>query len=350
MVQFEQLSLPLNLAIFAVAAGFVWLAGFRISRYADIISIKTGLGHALLGLLLLGGVTSLPELAVTLTASIRDNAALAVNNVLGGVTMQIAVLAVADAAIRHRALTSVVPDSVVLLQGSLNIAVLSLVACAVIVGDIAIFGAGLWTWGILAACIMSFWMLAKAGNRQPWLANIEDEGGRKDKDEGDSKPHSAYGLSLNQVIARAVAAGAVILVAGFLVTLSGEVIAEQTGIGQSFAGAVLVAISTSLPELSTVLSAVRLGLFTLAISDILGTNLFDIALLFVVDLVASGPPVLSVVGSFAAFAAVLGILVTAIFLVGLAERRDRTFLRLGWDSVAVLVAYLGGLVILFTLR
>ncbi|MBU1209979.1 MAG: hypothetical protein KJ587_01750 [Alphaproteobacteria bacterium] len=81
-----------------------------------------------------------------------------------------------------------------------------------------------------------------------------------------------------------------------------------------------------------------------------GTNLFDVALLFVVDVVASGPPVLSAVGSFAAFAAVLGILVTALFLVGLAERRDRTLLRMGWDSVAVLVAYLGGLAILFTLR
>lgn len=350
-MEFEQFTLPMNLVIFAVAAGFVWIAGDRISRYADVISIRTGLGHALLGLLLLGGVTSLPELAVTLTASVRDNPALAVNNILGGVAMQVAVLAIADIAIRERALTSVVPDSVVLLQGTLNIAVLSLVACAVISGDRAIFGIGIWSWAILAACLLSLRMLAAADQRQPWLANIEEEEWRENRSEGkQARTHPAEELSLNQAILRAVAAGGVILVAGFLVTRTGEVIAEQSGMGQSFAGAVLVAISTSLPELSTVLSAVRLGLFTMAISDILGTNLFDVALLFVVDAVAGGPPVLSVVGSFSAFAAVLGILVTSLFLVGLTERRDQTFLRLGWDSIAVLVAYLIGVSILFNLR
>ena len=116
------------------------------------------------------------------------------------------------------------------------------------------------------------------------------------------------------------------------------------------AAAVLVAISTSLPELSTVLAAARLGLYTMAISDILGTNLFDVALLFLVDAVAGGEPALGSAGRFGAMAGLLGILVTAIFVAGLAERRDRTVLGIGYDSAAVLVTYLSGIAILYSLR
>jgi cation:H+ antiporter len=46
----------------------------------------------------------------------------------------------------------------------------------------------------------------------------------------------------------------------------------------------------------------------------------------------------------------LAIAITSIFVIGLAERRDRTFLRMGMDSIAVLVCYFGGVAILYTLR
>lgn len=350
MTSFDQFSLLTNVLLFSLAAAVVWFSGHQLSRYADVVSIKTNIGHALLGVLLLGGVTSLPELAVTLTASVGNNTALAVNNILGGVAMQVAVLAVADVAIRERALTSVVPDPVVLLQGSLNIVVLSLAACAVIAGDVAVFGIGAWSWVILAACLLSIRLLMKADKRQPWIANIEEEEWREGGPDGRADKHPVYEMSLRRVMLRAAAAGLAILAGGFVVTRTAEVIAVQTGIGQSFAGAVLVALSTSLPEVSTVLSALRLGLFTMAISDILGTNLFDVALLFVVDAIADGPPALAAAGEFAGVAALLGILLTAILLTGLAERRNKTFLRLGVDSGAIIVSYVFGLAILYTLR
>ena len=76
------MSLTLNLGLFAIAAIAVWFAGSRMSHYANAISNKTGLGHAMLGLVLLAGVTSLPEIAVTVSAAVNDNAALAVNNIV----------------------------------------------------------------------------------------------------------------------------------------------------------------------------------------------------------------------------------------------------------------------------
>jgi cation:H+ antiporter len=352
MIDFAQQGLAVNLAIFAAAAACVWAAGTKLSAYASAISAHTGVGKALLGLLLLGGITSLPELAVSLTSAYSGNAPLAVNNILGGVTMQVAILAIADFAIGRRALTSVVPDPVVILQGSLNVLLLSLVPVAILVGDVSFLGVGAWAWAILALALFSFHKLAQSEGRTPWqprdlrpTAAQQRSSKRKKKEKGDETEDT-----LRVVVGKTLVAGTVILVAGFLISRTAEAIAEQTGLGASFVGAVLVAISTSLPEVSTVLSAVRLGHYTMAISDILGTNLFDIGLLFAIDAAAGGDPVLNRVGAFSAVGAMLGIAVTALFLIGLAERRDRTVLRMGVDSAAVLVVYLGGLGLLYTLR
>lgn len=73
-------------------------------------------------------------------------------------------------------------------------------------------------------------------------------------------------------------------------------------------------------------------------------------LIFFVDAVYSGGPVLNEVGTFSLFAALLGIVVTTVYLAGLIERKDRTILRMGIDSLVVIAAYAGGLVVLYTLR
>ena len=135
-----------------------------------------------------------------------------------------------------------------------------------------------------------------------------------------------------------------------MLAVTGEALSEQTGLGSSWFGALFVGLSTSLPEISTVQKAVRIGMPRPAFSDIFGTNLFDLGLIFVVDLAYAGAPVLNEVGAFSAFAAALCILLTSIYLAGLVERRDQAVGRLGLDSWLVLGAYLGGLAILFQLR
>jgi cation:H+ antiporter len=50
------------------------------------------------------------------------------------------------------------------------------------------------------------------------------------------------------------------------------------------------------------------------------------------------------------FTASLGLVMTCVYLWGLLERRDRQFLRMGIDSIIVLALYLGGLVVLYTIK
>ena len=354
MLDFVQLGLPMNMLLFAVAAVAVWLAGARLTGYADAISRITGLGQAVIGIILLAGVTSLPEIGVTATASIAGDAQLAVNNLFGSIALQVALLAVVDLMIGREALTAVVPDPAVMLQGALNILLLSVAAAAMVAGDVGVFGVGLWAWACLFLYVAAVWSLAAVRRgKRPWLA--ARNGGIDERLISSSERHrhtdDVQSASLRPLLIKTGATAAVILAAGFVLARSGDAIAQVSGLGQSFVGFVLVALATSLPELSTALTAARRGLYTMAISDILGTNLINVALLFVVDLLDTNEEViLNRMDDFAVFGALLAIALTAIFLAGLSARRDRSFLRMGYDSIAVMLTYAVGVAILYTLR
>lgn len=342
MLEFQSLSPAMNAAAFAVAAAIVWWAGSKLTVHADVIARRTGLGQAVVGMLLLGGVTSLPEIGVSVTASLHGTPALALSNILGGVALQVVILAIGDAMLRERALTSQVPRPTVLLQAVFSCVLLAMFIAAVLVGDTALFGVGLWSVAIALSGVAMFWLIARNRDREPWKASPAPA--------LDARREQTDDESLPRAIATTAAMGAVVLVAGWILAGSGEAIAAQTGLGASFVGAILVGLATSLPEISTVVAAVRIRRFTMAFADIFGTNIFDLMLILLIDALAPGGPVLAVQGSFAAFAALLGIVVTLLYVAGLIERRDRSHLRLGTDSWAVVIAYFGGAIALYTLR
>ncbi|RVG57563.1 sodium:calcium antiporter, partial [Sinorhizobium meliloti] len=250
----------------------------------------------------------------------------------------------------RRALTSVIPDPVVMLQGGFKILLLSIVAASIVVGDVPVLFSGLWMWLLAAVTGFGMWVLSRTQRDRPWIANDEEVTPEKEEERARKEAEDSKKKSLREVGWATAGCGAVIIVAGYLLSRSGDAIAEATGLGQSFIGAVLVAIATSLPEVSTVFSATRAGLYTMAMSDIFGTNLIDLSLLFIIDVTGGADAVMNGAGRFEAFAALIAITVTAIFFIGLVERRDRTILRMGYDSFAVLSVYLAGLVVLYFLR
>jgi cation:H+ antiporter len=144
--------------------------------------------------------------------------------------------------------------------------------------------------------------------------------------------------------------GLVILTAGFLLSMTGDALAEQTGLGASFVGFLFVGLSTSLPELSTITTAIRMKRHEMAIGDILGSNLFNLMLIFLIDVVYVGDPVLNHASSFEIVASLLAIAMMGILMMGLLERRDRTILGMGYDSIALIGVFLGGLLLLFGQR
>ncbi len=67
-------------------------------------------------------------------------------------------------------------------------------------------------------------------------------------------------------------AGILIIFAGINLTDTAEIIARETRLGQTFVGTLFLAVSTSLPEVVTTITAVRRGLPNMAIANIFGAN------------------------------------------------------------------------------
>lgn len=338
--------LPLwaNALLFTVASAAVWIAGTGVARRAGRIADVTKLDQAFVGMFVLGVITSLPEIANVVTSSYIGSPALAVNNVLGSASINMLILAIADVAIGRRvALTAVVVGPGTMLQSALCMIALTLVAIAVSTGDVAIPGLGAGAWSIVIAvfCAAAFGLSARYGRRAPWelSAAAAEAAPLLTGDPAGERESTA----LRPLIVGTAVGAAVILVAGFVLAQSGDALAVQTGLGTSMVGFLLIGIATSLPELSTITATVRMGRHDMAIGEILGTNFANLTLILVADLAFAGGPVIAELGRFEIVSSLLGVLLIGAYLVGLLERRAGLILRMGYDSLAVMLLFAAGL-------
>ena len=347
----DALSLALVFAVFIAASGLVWFAGTRLSQYADRLADRTGIGHAVIGALLLGGITSLPEVATTVTASSMGDAKIAINNLFGGVALQVTVLVIGDIALGKRSLSSALTSDVIRLQGIVGILTFAIAVAVMVVGDRAILHVGIGSVLVLLTSSVGFSLITYLESIRWWESEEHAPKKEPSHDNEDSavERHGSAGKVLrSNLFLKLLGAAAAVLVGGFVVVISGEAIASRTGIGSSVVGAALVALSTSLPEVSTTVAAIRLKEYNMAFANILGTNIFDGGLVFIADLFYRKGPILNEVGNFSIFAAVLGITLTTVYLLGLLVRYQKTLLRMGYDSIVVLVLYLSGLYLMIS--
>ena len=346
---FDSLSLPILVLIFAGAAAAVWIAGVNLSNTTAVLSSRLGLGEALGGLILLAIVTNLPEIAITASAALSDNLGVAVGNILGGIAIQTVVLVVLDVfGVRGRhPLTYQAASLVLVLEGALVIAVLAVVVMgtqqpsSLIFERIAPGGlliAVLWVVGLL--------LVNKARSGLPW-----QERGEAPKSQEQPRGHSkakkdqeaqGRGVSTGRAAAVFGAAALATLAAGVVLERSGDTIAEDIGMSGVLFGATFLAAATSLPEVSTGITAVRLGDYKLAVSDIFGGNAF-LPVLFLMASLLSGQAVLPQAQNTDIYLTGLGILLTAVYIWGLVFRPRRRIFRMGVDSLTVLILYAVGM-------
>ncbi|HSM43173.1 MAG TPA: sodium:calcium antiporter, partial [Afifellaceae bacterium] len=262
----------LNALLFAAAAGGVWSAGTRLASYADEISDRKKLGQALMGLIFLAGATELPEVVTTMTAAIAGEARLLLNNMFGGVTMQTAILAVADGFAGTAAITFYPRKPTPILEAALLILMLTLLNVIILFGETPLlFHVGIGACAVALAYLVAIAILRRYDEKDVWLAiEVPEETGDKPVYPWRVRLES---LPMTGLAARFAGASVLILICGVVLVHAADALADQTGLGASFVGATLLAATTSLPEVSTTIMAVRLRAYTMAISNIFGSNL-----------------------------------------------------------------------------
>ena len=143
-----------------------------------------------------------------------------------------------------------------------------------------------------------------------------------------------------------------IALAGWRLSLYGDVIAEKTGLSGTWIGVVLLASVTSLPELATGLSAVTAaGAPNIAVGDVLGSCVFNLAILVVLDFIHRGESIYTKAGQGHILSAGFGVLLLGFigFSLLLAQKMDGPSLaHVGIYSPAIVVLYLLSMRVVFS--
>jgi len=315
---------------FLASALVLLFAGSRFVRVVDEVADRSGAGEALTGAVLLGATTSLPGLIVTVIAALRGEASLAVGNAIGGIAAQTVFLALADMTRRAN-----LEHSAASLPNLLQTTTLIFMIALVIVG-VATPG-----WTVLSLHPVSILLpvayvlglvLTRQIRESPMWHPYRTAETRPDE----PRPPSAR-TALRLAGETAVLA-AVVATCGFVVAQAGLSLKEQTELGGTVVGGLFTSVVTSLPELVTVLAAVRAGALTLAIADIIGGNCFDVLFVAAADVAFAGP-LYAAVGASTLYLLGLTLLLTAILSAGLIYRDPR---GIGFEGVGILVVYAVG--------
>ena len=145
-----------------------------------------------------------------------------------------------------------------------------------------------------------------------------------------------------------ILAAVAVIGAGIWVSFIGDEIANTYEWSSSFVGSLLLAIITSMPEVVVAVAALRLGAIDMAVADILGANMLDIAHLFTVDLFYSQGPILSLVSKVHLITSVVIMVMSLLVIIGCRFRQKRkTFIVISWYSLVLIGLYIAGAYALF---
>jgi cation:H+ antiporter len=346
----------LLLVIFLASAAVIWAAGVKLSDTTDVLAQRLHLGSALGGLILLAVATNLPEIAITVSAAMAHQLDVAVGNILGGIAVQTVVLAVLDAfgVRQHKPLTYQAASLVLVLEGALVVAILLIVVAGSqlpssllhlrLTPDVVLIAA-VWVAGLV--------LINRSSSTLPWAdsgdapdSQQEPRGARRTKKDAVA---SSRGIGTVRAAGVFSAAAVATLVAGVAIERSGEKFFGNLGVSGVLFGATVLAVATSLPEVSTGITSARMGDFQLAIGDIFGGNAF-LPVLFLPATLLAGSAVLPAAGPSDIYLTALGAILTVVYMAGLIFRPRRLFLRMGIDSIVVVVLYLVGLAGLVALQ
>jgi cation:H+ antiporter len=343
---FSSVPLVALFGIFVAAAAVVWIAGIQLANTTDILSSRLGLGQALGGLIILALVTNLPEIAITTTAALSHTIGIAVGNILGGIAVQTVVLVLLDGfGVPDHPLTYRAASLVLVLEGALVIGVLAVAVMGTqLPSTLIVARVGPGALLITLVWLAGLWLLDRANKGLPWHEQGYPPGSqptRHSNDAGKQREAKDGGKSMLRTVAIFTVAALATLLGGIALEESGSEIAVHVGLSGVIFGSTFLAAATSLPELSTGLASVKIGDYRLAFSDIFGGNAF-LPVLFLLATLLSGQAVLPAAHKTDIYLTSLGILLTMVYLWGLIFRPQRQYLRLGLDSILVLVLYVVG--------
>jgi cation:H+ antiporter len=325
---------------FLGAALVIVFAGVRLARYGDVLGEKSGLGRSWIGVVLLAATTSLPELFTGIGATALANLPdIAVGDVLGSCMFNLLILSFMDA-VQPEPLSTRGHQGHALSIGFglllIGIAGLGLLSDA----RLPVIGwVGLYSPLLIVVYIVSMRLI------------FTHERHRRAREIREVAEELQYAeIPLRTAALHYAGAAVLVVVAALWLPRLGAELARQTGLGEAFVGSLFIAITTSLPEIVVSLAAVRIGAIDLAIGNVLGSNLFNLLILGLDDVLYRPGPLLGAVDASHAVAILAVVAMNALFLIGLTYRVMTKRFAIAWDTGAIAAVYVTAVILAYMLR
>ncbi|WP_147803327.1 sodium:calcium antiporter [Alkalicoccus halolimnae] len=325
----------LMFVLFIVSAVASYYIAVQLASYGDGVKEKTRASTAFVGILI-GVAISLPELTASGTAIIIDSPDLAIGNLLGSNLFNILALALLD--IHYRRQQIMEHTNV---ESKLYSYLLILMTMVVMLSLTLTLPEGIYHIGYTSVVLV---LLYFGGIK--WInSRSEEKIKRRSRENLRFEDHSK-----NQVLQRFIIFGLLIMVAGSILTISADQIAQITGLGTSFIGSILVGASTSLPDAVSVATVLKLGNYNMAVSSMLGSSAFNIMLLSFTDGIYFGNNLFEHAGSMHIVTGAGTIIAVLLVLYSIARNKKRSAFVYVLPSLLIVGVYVTSTVLMFLIR
>ena len=317
---------PLTAAlILALGIGLLLLGGNWIVSGSVTIARRLGWSTLLIGLTLVAFGTSAPELFFNVIAAIDGHSELSFGNVVGsnianiGLILGIAAL-IHPLTVHGRVVEKELRWLVLVTLGMILLALVPPGAASGVKGHSRWDGAGMLV--VFVVFMLAWYRMGRRDAADSHVRDLKEE----------AREEAGKSLPIAVVLFLIGLAG---LIGGGMLAKEGAVsIASSLGLSEALIGLTVVAVATSLPELTTSVIACRKGHFDLAVGNVVGSNLFNI--LLVLGVTASIKPVAMPARGLWDLGA-MGLI--TLLLVPIAVSNRRRIMR--WEGAVLLILYFG---------
>ena len=329
------LSFNNSIGVFFVSVVLLWIFSNKLSDVVNFIDSQFNLGSSFGGTIILSVVTNLPEIAITVNGAVKGNIDLAVGNILGGIVIQSMLLVLFDFASRKEKapLSTLVSNKGSILQGLFLILILVLVVVGKQLNSSSVFYGG-----TVPELLIAF----------SWIASIVLLRKLQTKEKSTKNQSAKKSFTKSSAIFWLISISIIVLIFGVLLEVTSDKIATHFNINGVIFGATILALVTSLPELSGGLEFVKDKTYQPIISDIFGGNAF-LPVLFLVASLISNNPILPSANTTDIYLTAVAIIITTVYLMGMILKLPHRKKGLGLDSWVVLAIYIISVVGMFYL-
>ena len=296
---------------FLILAFCTIYTSIKLSYYGDVLSKQSKLGAAFIGGLLIASITSLPEFVTSLSAVIFDNPTLSFGDIVGSNMFNMFVLAVYNIYFFKSDFFK-------------NTSKKHIIECLILFIDYIFIIIG--TFNVVIDYISVVLVIMYIAYMIFIFKSEREEEKREKKQQ--------------YIIIKFILTAFIMIILSIFLTYQADKISKiYPNFSSSSIGAILLGITTSLPEVVTTFALIKYNNFDMAISNMLGSNIFNFLVLSFADTFIKNDHIYNYSDRYSLFYLIGGLLITILLSLCISSNKSKKIYYL-FISLLIILSYL----------